>query len=56
MGVGVNTTVLSETLQVVGLGEVVGRVVRLEKNPINYEFITRGKARVKESIWKWVSD
>ena len=35
VGVRVNVTIQSETLQVVGLSEVVGRVVRLRKKPMN---------------------
>ena len=35
VGAGVNPTMMSETLQVVGLSEVVRKTVRLRKNPMN---------------------
>jgi hypothetical protein len=35
VGVRVNATMLSETLQVVGLAEAAARAVRLRKPPIN---------------------
>ncbi len=35
VGTGVNATMLSETLQVIGFSEVSRRVVRLQKNPMN---------------------
>ena len=35
VGVRVNVTMLSETLQVVGVAEAVSRAVRLRKKPMN---------------------
>ena len=35
VGAGVNATMLSETLSVVGIAETVQRVVRLRKKPMN---------------------
>jgi hypothetical protein len=44
VGAGVIATILLETLQFVGLPEVVGRVFRLRKNPMNL-FVSDRKVR-----------